>query len=63
MSKNIILDGIENLPFGTNVTIQINETASMRAVSFGNKFGLPSGDFKSSEEIKERNWKVFLGWI
>ena len=64
MSTNIIiLNDIKHLPLGTNVTIRLNKTASMRAVSFGNKFGLCSGEFKTADEIKRKEWQVILGWI
>lgn len=63
MEKPImILYDIENLPFGTQVRIILNKTASMEAISFGDKFGLQSGEFKTAAEIRENEWQVVLGW-
>ena len=58
----VILYDIENLPFGTQVRIILNKTASMEAISFGDKFGLHSGEFKTAAEIKKAGWQVILGW-
>lgn len=58
----MILYDIENLPFGTQVRIILNKTASMEAISFGDKFGLQSGEFKTAAEISEAGWQVVLGW-
>lgn len=58
----IILNDIKSIPFGTQVRIRLNKTATMEAVSFGDKFGLPSGEFKTAEEIEENGWQIILGW-
>lgn len=58
----IILYDIENLPFGTQVRIILNNTDSMEAISFGDKFGLQNGEVKTAAEISEADWQVVLGW-
>lgn len=60
--KEIILYDIEDLPHGTQVTIILNNTAQIRAVSFGEKFGTKTGEVITVSEINDRKWKVILGW-
>lgn len=58
----IILNDIKSIPFGTQVRIRLNKIATMEAVSFGSKFGLQNGEFKTAEEIEENGWQIVLGW-
>lgn len=62
IGKQIKLYDIYNLPHGTQVTIAINKNAFMPAVSFGDKFGLRSGKFKTTKDIEDNGWETFLGW-
>lgn len=62
IGKQIKLYDIYNLPHGTQVTIAINKNAFMPAVSFGDKFGLRSGEFKTAKDIEDNGWETFLGW-
>ena len=56
------ISDIDNLPFGTHITIKVNSYAAIRAVVFGKKFGLQSGEIKTPAEVKAANWEVYLGW-
>ena len=58
----VVIYDIENLLFGTKVRIVLNKTTFVKAISFGDKFGLQTGEVKIAREIKEKGWKIILGW-
>lgn len=50
-----------NLPFGTNIILELNNGRKYKAVVFGNKIGFENGDYMEITDIGQDK-SVYLGW-
>ena len=58
--QRIRIYDIENLPFGTNVTLRNINGQEFKGVVFGDKIGFEYGSYIEFSEVEDK--EIYLGW-
>ena len=60
LKKKIRIYDIEDLPFGTNITLQLKDGHEYKAIVFGCRIGFEDGTYMEMSDIEDKI--VYLGW-